>query len=282
MTISIRGTVHCQLSTLLQTPKGLTFLFAAAISAAFEKEPAMSRIAIPGTIDASPAASQPLLEAVKKQLGVVPNLFRLLGTSPVALEGYLGLSGALGKGSLDARTRQRIAIEVAERNGCDYCLSAHSYLGKNVAKLDDSELEAARDARSSDPKAAAALRFARAVVDTRGHVAAPALAEVRGAGWSDAQIVEIVAHVAVNVLTNYLNGVAETEVDFPLVATHAEYEGLCAVAVSMGERVPADATSISYHAGRTFRFSSADAKAMFDAEPAAFIGKADARWPLPA
>ena len=95
----------------------------------------MSRIPTPASIEAAPAAAQPLLQAVKKQLGVVPNLFRLIATSPAALEGYLGLNGALAKGALDAATRERIALAVAEFNGCDYCLSAHSYLGKNLAKL---------------------------------------------------------------------------------------------------------------------------------------------------
>lgn len=180
----------------------------------------MSRIAIPGSIDASPAASQPLLEAVKKQLGSVPNLFRLVGTSPAALEGYLGLSGALAKGALGAKTRERIAITVAEQNGCDYCLSAHTYLGKALAKLDDGELEAARRARSVDPKADAALRFAKAVMTARGHVSAADLDAARKAGHSDAEIVEIVAHVAVNTLTNYVNSVARTEIDFPHVRAH--------------------------------------------------------------
>jgi uncharacterized peroxidase-related enzyme len=182
------------------------------------QEPRMSRIAIPGTIDTSPAASQPLLEAVKKQIGSVPNLFRLVGTSPAALEGYLGLNGALARGSLDARTRERLALAVAEWNGCDYCLSAHTYLGKNVARLDDADLAAARDARSEDPKVEAALRFAVAVLGARGHVSAAALGDVRAAGWSDAQILEIVLHVALNTLTNFVNNVAETDVDFPLVA----------------------------------------------------------------
>ncbi len=240
----------------------------------------MSRIAIPGSIDASPAASQPLLEAVKKQLGSVPNLFRLVGSSPAALDGYLGLSGALVKGALGAKTRARIAIAVAEQNGCDYCLSAHTYLGKEHAKLDDGELDAARHARSLDPKADAALRFARAVMSSRGHVSAADIDAAREAGHSDAELVEIVAHVALNTLTNYVNGVAETEVDFPRVPARAEYDGLCAVAVSMGERVPSDATSTSHHAGRSFRFSSPEAKAMFDADPASFAAKADARWPL--
>jgi AhpD family alkylhydroperoxidase len=109
----------------------------------------MSRLSTPASIEASPAAAQPLLQAVKKQLGVVPNLFRLLGNSPAALEGYLGLNGALAKGALEAPTRERIALAVAEVNGCGYCLSAHSYLGKNLAKLSDEEMAINRDGSGS-------------------------------------------------------------------------------------------------------------------------------------
>ena len=174
----------------------------------------MSRIATPASIEAAPAAAQPLLGAVQKQLGSVPNMFRLIGNSPAALEGYLGLSGALAKGSLDVRTRARIALVVAEVNGCDYCLSAHTYLGKHAAKLEDSEMEANREAGSSDAKAAAALRFAAQVVRARGHVSEADVQAVKAAGYDDAQVVEIVAHVAVNTLTNYMNTALGTEVDF--------------------------------------------------------------------
>ena len=128
----------------------------------------MSRISTPATIDAAPAASRPLLEGVKKQLGVVPNMFRLIANSPGALESYLGLSAALNKGALPAATRERIALAVAEVNGCNYCLSAHTYLGKNLAKLDDAEIAANRNGASSDPKADAAIRFAVKVVRERG------------------------------------------------------------------------------------------------------------------
>ena len=117
----------------------------------------MSRISIP-SVEQSLEASKPLLAAVKQQLGVVPNLMRLVGHSPAALEGYLSLNGALNKGKLDAKLRERIALTVAEFNGCDYCLSAHDYLGRNVAKLSSEEIDAARDGHSSDPRAAAALR----------------------------------------------------------------------------------------------------------------------------
>ena len=181
----------------------------------------MSRLPIPASIEESPAAAQPPLQAVKKQLGVVPNLFRLLGTSPAALEGYLGLNSALGKGALDAPTRERIALAVAEVNGCDYCLSAHSYLGKNLAKLSEMEIAANRRGTSTDPKADAAVRFAVGLVNSRGHATDADLTAVRQAGYSDAEIIEIVLHVALNTLTNYINEVAETEIDFPVVTTRA-------------------------------------------------------------
>jgi uncharacterized peroxidase-related enzyme len=179
----------------------------------------MSRLPIPSRDDA-PAASQPLLDAVGKQLGVIPKLFRLVGLSPAALEGYLGLNGALGK-ALDVKTRERIALTVAQVNGCDYCLSAHSYLGANMAKLDAAELAANRHGRSNDAKADAALRFAKTVAETRGQISAGDIAEVRAAGYTDPQVVEIVLLVAVNFLTNLINNVADTDIDFPVVSAKA-------------------------------------------------------------
>lgn len=174
----------------------------------------MSRIeALP--LEGAPGASQDLLEGVRKQLGTVPNMFRTFAHSPAALEGYLGLSSALARGSLDAATRERIALAVAEINGCGYCLAAHSYLGKNHAKLSESEIESNRRATSADAKAAVAVAFAARVVETRGQVGFPDIQAVRTAGFHDAEIVEIVAHVALNTLTNYLNKVAETAIDFP-------------------------------------------------------------------
>lgn len=181
----------------------------------------MSRLPIPASIEASPAASQPLLQAVKKQLGVVPNLFRLVGNSPATLEGYLGLNGALAKGALEAPTRERIALAVAEINGCDYCLSAHSYLGKNLAKLSDAEIALNCAGGSADQKADAAVRFAVKLVNARGHVSDADIRAVRDAGHTEAQVIEIVAHVALNTLTNYLNEVANTEIDFPVVTARA-------------------------------------------------------------
>ena len=190
---------------------------AIGLPAVHAKEDAMSRIPTPLTIGEAPAASRPLLEAVKMQLGVVPNLFRLVSNSPAALQGYVSLSGALSKGSLPAATRERIALAIAEINGCDYCLSAHTSLGKNLAKLDDAEIEANRRGSSNDPKADAAVRFAAKVARERGHLDEDDVSTVKLAGYDDAQIIEIVMHVALNTWTNYINEVAKTEIDFPVV-----------------------------------------------------------------
>ena len=178
----------------------------------------MSRIPIPASIEAAPAASRPLLDAVKKKLGVAPNVFRLASSSPAALEGYVSMLTALSKGSLPAPTHERIALAVAEFNGCSYCLSAHTYLGKHVAHLDDAEMTANRNGASNDPKADAAVRFAVKVLHARGHVGEDDLRAVKLAGYDDAQIIEIVQHVALNTWTNYVNEVAKTDVDFPVIA----------------------------------------------------------------
>jgi len=175
----------------------------------------MSRIAIP-EFDSAPQASRPGLEAVKAQLGSLPNLFRLVSLSPAALSGFLGFSGALSK-ALDVKTRERIALAVAQVNGCDYCLSAHTYLGLNLAKLAPEEIARNRQGGSLEQKANAAVEFAAKVTRERGHVTEADLAAVRAAGFTDAQIVEIVAIVAENCFTNFLNEVAKTAIDFPVV-----------------------------------------------------------------
>jgi len=180
----------------------------------------MSRISIP-SVEQSLEATKPLLAAVHKQLGVVPNLMKLVGHSPAALEGYLSLSGALAKGKLCVQLRERIALTVAEFNGCDYCLSAHSYLAANVAKISASEVDAARAAHSDDARTAAALQFARRVAESRGRVADADLAALRAADFDEAAVLEIVVNVALNVLTNYVNNVAQTDIDFPVVTAKA-------------------------------------------------------------
>ena len=177
----------------------------------------MSRINTFSSIEAAPAAAQPLLEGAKKALGSVPNLFRVIANSPAALEGYFGLNGALAKGSLDAKTRERIALAVAEINGCGYCRSAHTYIGQNIAKLDDAEITANRNGASNDPKADAAVRFAVRIANERGRIDDADFAAVKLAGYSDAQIIEIVQHVALNVWTNYFNNAFHTAIDFPVI-----------------------------------------------------------------
>jgi uncharacterized peroxidase-related enzyme len=177
----------------------------------------MSRIATPVSIEASPAASRPFLQAVAKQLGMAPNLFRMVANSPAALEGHVSLMGALGKGTLPIQTRGRIALAVAEVNGCNYCLSAHTALGRLV-KLDDAEMTANRNGGSNDPKADTAVCFAVKVTRDRGQASDADIRSLKEAGYDDAQIVEIVLHVALNVFTNYINKIAETEIDFPVVS----------------------------------------------------------------
>jgi uncharacterized peroxidase-related enzyme len=155
-------------------------------------------------------------DAIEKNLGLVPNMMRTMAQSPRVLDGYLGLSGALSRGRLPAPLQEQIALAIAEANGCDYCLSAHSALGR-AAGLSDAQLAASRDGRDADPMTNAALRFALAILQRRGAVSDRELGDVRTAGWSDGEIAEIIAHVALNVFTNYFNRACHTEIDFPRV-----------------------------------------------------------------
>lgn len=157
-----------------------------------------------------------LLDGVQATLGVTPNLMRTMANSPAALEAYLGFNTALARGRLGAKLREQIALAVAEANGCEYCLSAHSAIGKKVGLL-EGDLLTSRQWMSPDPKVDAALKFAQAIVSRRGQVTDEDLRRVRNAGYGDAEIAEIIAHVALNVFTNYFNLVAETTVDFPRV-----------------------------------------------------------------
>lgn len=162
-----------------------------------------------------PAAD--LLGAVRRNLGVVPNMTRAMANSPALLKGYLGLSGALNQGVLSPETRERIALTVAQANGCDYCLSAHSYLAEHVAHLGPDDIAEARKAQAADPKIAAILALAAAVNDGRGAVRGEVLDAARDAGVDDAEIAETIGQVALNVLTNYFNKAIEVEIDFPHV-----------------------------------------------------------------
>lgn len=173
----------------------------------------MSRLQ-PVAYDAAPESSRLLLDGVKKKLGRVPNLMQTLAHSPAALEGYLQLSGAVGKGRLSPKQREQISLTVAQANDCDYCLAAHSTIGRMVG-LSADQVREARLGNSSDPQTAALLRFVRKVVELRGKVDDDDVAEFRAAGFDEGAVAEAVANVAVNLFTNYFNHTADTEVDFP-------------------------------------------------------------------
>ena len=173
----------------------------------------MERIT-PVNLQAAQGRARELLDAVKAKLGIVPNMTRLMAVSPRVLEAYLAFIGALGHGVLPARVREQLALDVGEANHCDYCVSAHSALGKR-AGLTEQDVRDSRRGASADPKEDVLLRFARTVVEKRGVVAEADIAAVREAGYGDAEIAEVVAHVALNIFTNYFNNVAGTPIDFP-------------------------------------------------------------------
>ncbi|GIH77220.1 carboxymuconolactone decarboxylase family protein [Planobispora longispora] len=163
------------------------------------------------------------LAATRQTMGVIPNMAKAMANSPAALQGFLGLFGALKGGVLRAADQERIALAVAEMNGCTYCLSAHTMVSRNVTKLPEEEIEAARRGESGDPTSAAILRLAVAVTRDRGHVGEEDFAAARQAGLSDEEIVEVVANVARNVFTNYINETLAVDVEWPPVKpfTHA-------------------------------------------------------------
>jgi uncharacterized peroxidase-related enzyme len=160
------------------------------------------------------------LATAKKMFGGTPNLVTTAANAPSTLGAMLAMFANVGKGTLGARVGEQIAIAVAQANGCGYCLSAHSAIGR-MHGLDPAELAAAKRAASMTPKTAALLRLAAAINGERGKVSDVVLAEARSAGISDAEIVEVVGHVALNVFTNYLNNVSETTIDFPVVTLDA-------------------------------------------------------------
>lgn len=160
--------------------------------------------------------SNQLLEGVQKKLGMVPNLLKTMAHSPAVLESYLGFSTALSGTALTPRQRELIAVAVAARNECGYCLAAHTAIGKGAGVSKD-DLAAAQTGDVSDDETTAVISFARTVVEKQGHVSDTDIAAARDAGLNDAQVLEIVATVALNILTNYINHVADTEIDFPKV-----------------------------------------------------------------
>jgi len=176
----------------------------------------MSRIQVIEQNNAN-AEQKALLDAIQGQLGMVPNFLKVFANSPVALQAFLGLHGVANAGSLSPQTRERIALALAQQNTCEYCLSAHTAIGRKAGLTGD-EIAAARAGSSEDAKAAVAVKLARSLVEHKGDITTAELIEAREAGYSDADIVEIITHVGMNLLTNILGKASRVDIDFPKVS----------------------------------------------------------------
>ncbi|MCH8180392.1 MAG: carboxymuconolactone decarboxylase family protein [Proteobacteria bacterium] len=179
----------------------------------------MSRLTVIDFNNAN-AEQKALLDAIHNQLGMVPNFLKVFANSPAALKAFLGLFGVANEGALEPQTRERIALALAQQNSCQYCLSAHTALGANAGLTGD-EMAANRAGTSQDAKAAVAVKLARSLVEHKGEVTTAELSEARSAGYSDAEIVEIITHVGMNLLTNILGKASRVEIDFPKVTLGA-------------------------------------------------------------
>lgn len=176
----------------------------------------MSRVQLQ-TIETAAPESKAQLEQVQRAFSSVPNMFKAVANSNAALKSMWGSFGALGAGTLGPKLGEQLAVAIANRNACEYCLAAHTALGQNAGASSD-DMAQAQVGRSNDPKTGAALAFALKVVDQRGKVSAEDITALRGAGFDDSAIVEIVAHVALNTFTNYINVALDVPVDFPKVS----------------------------------------------------------------
>ncbi len=175
----------------------------------------MSRIALNSN------DSTGLLARIHQAFGATPNMFKAVSNSPAALESMWGSFGALGGGKLGAKLGEHIAVAIADRNDCEYCLAAHTVLGRQAGASAE-EMGAAQAGQSSDPKTAAALRFALAVVNNRAKIDDGQVEELRAVGFGDEEIMEIMAHVALNLFTNYVNVAFKVPLDFPAVKLRAK------------------------------------------------------------
>lgn len=160
-----------------------------------------------------------LYDQVQRKLGRVPNLMQTLGHSPAALGGYLSLNESLSRGALNVKDRERIALAVAQQNGCGYCLAAHTAIGEMVG-LNQNDIKESRTGHATDPKSDALLNFIQRVLETNGHIHDSDLEQFQSAGYSDGEVAEVIAHISLSVLTNFFNSVAQTEIDFPEVASN--------------------------------------------------------------
>lgn len=161
--------------------------------------------------------SKDLFNAIQNKLGMVPNMMRTMGNSPAVLNGYLSLNAALSEGKLGAKLGELIALTIANANSCEYCNAAHSFIGEKLVHIDTDAINDARSGKSNDPKIQAALDFSRILIDKKGEVSQADMDAIKNAGYDDAAIAEIIAHVGLNIFTNYFNNAAKVLVDFPEV-----------------------------------------------------------------
>jgi uncharacterized peroxidase-related enzyme len=168
-----------------------------------------------------PAESKPTLDAFSKNIGFTPNMMATFAQSPIAFNAWATLLGSLSK-TLDVKTRDSIGLAVSEVNGCNYCLTVHSFTAEHMAKLPADDIILARKGHATDPKRDAALQFARKVIESRGKVGDADLKAVRDAGYTEANVIEIVALVAMYSLTNFFNNVFDPDQDFPAVKPAGE------------------------------------------------------------
>jgi uncharacterized peroxidase-related enzyme len=166
--------------------------------------------------DSADAATRELLKSVATKMGNVPNLIATMAHSVPVTNAYLGFSQSLSRGSLSSRLREKISLAVGQANDCEYCVAAHTAVGLRLG-MSESETRAARLTQAEDEKERAALVFSQAIVNQKGSMSDEDFAQVREAGYTDGEVVEIVANVAINIFTNYFNHIARTEVDFPEV-----------------------------------------------------------------
>jgi uncharacterized peroxidase-related enzyme len=201
---------------LLAATRKQMFVFTASKNILkINEDRSMSRINLVTSENAN-AEQKELYTAITLQLGMVPNFLKVFANSPAALKAFLGLHSITNEGSLDALTKERIALALAEKNACQYCVSAHTAIGKK-AGLSSAEIEANRAGSSQDAKAAIAVKLAKALAEHNGEVTTAELLEARNAGYSESDIVEIITHVGMNIMTNILGKASRVEIDFPTV-----------------------------------------------------------------
>ncbi|MFN3152782.1 carboxymuconolactone decarboxylase family protein [Bremerella sp.] len=170
----------------------------------------------PIALESAQGKQRELLDAAKKKLGKHINIIATMANSPAVLEAYLGFSAALGHSKLPAKAREAVAMRIGEKNHCQYCVSAHTAIGKMVGFTEEETVKV-RQGEAADPTVQAVLDLADAIAQTKGFISDDQFNAAKAAGLSDEEIAEVVGLVALNYFTNFFNHVAGTEVDFPEV-----------------------------------------------------------------